>query len=183
MKKINSFLITITICFSLVYLLFNFNISKLILILIIIFLLFLPKIIKNKFKVNDKLELFYTIFIILTLLIGFVFKVYDILKYYDRFVHFLSGILNSALAISILNNTKLKNRTIIFDILFIIVFSISISSLWEILEYISDLIFNCNFQDIETGVNDTMLDMILSLTSTIIFSIVYYFKTNKLVNN
>lgn len=46
--------------------------------------------------------------------------------------------------------------------------------LWEIFEYISDYIFDGNAQRVlETGINDTMQDMIATLLGFIIFAIVY----------
>lgn len=188
MKKFNTFLIIITICFSLIYLIINVNsltLSQILVILSIIPVLLLVRIIRKifKLKIDDNLELTYIIFVIFAQLIGSVLQVYSILDYYDKFVHFLSGTLTSIFAITILNNTKLKNRTIVIDIIFIFSFTLAIASLWEFFEFISDLIFKGNAQNVETGVTDTMLDMILAFISSIIFSIIYYFKANKLVNN
>lgn len=189
MKKINTFLITIVSCFSLIYLLININtltLSRVLILLSLIPVLFAIRILRKvlKLQINDSTEFIYIIFVIGAQLIGSIFGAYDSLKYYDKVVHFLSGILTSVIGLVILNNTKLNNRTVVTDILFVIMFTLSVACLWECFEYISDLILKGDAQHVlTTGINDTMQDMICAFIASIIFSIIYYIKYKRLVKN
>ena len=183
MKKINSFLIIITICISFIYLILNFNnlnLSQILIILSLVPVLFGVRIIIKtlKLEIKDGNEFIYILFVIAAQVVGSIFHVYDLVNSYDKFVHFLSGLLSSIFAVTILNNTNIKNRTTITDIIFIIMFALSIASLWEFFEFISDNLLNGDAQRVAiSGVTDTMLDMIAAFTASIIFSITYSYKS------
>lgn len=189
MKKINEFLITTVSIFSIIYFLSHFGvltISEKLTSLSLIPVLFGVKIIRKflKLKIDDGTELMYLLFVIGAQLVGSVFHAYDFIKYYDKFIHFLSGSLSSIFALTLLNNTKLKNRTVMTDIIFVITFTLAIAGLWEFFEFFSDLILKGDAQRVATsGVIDTMTDMISAFLSSIIFSSIYYYKAHKLVNN
>lgn len=189
MKKINEFIITAISIFAIIYFLSNFSVltlSEKLTSLSLIPVLFGVKIIRKvfKLKMDDGTELMYLLFVIGAQLVGSVFHAYDSIKYYDKFIHFLSGALSSIFALTLLNNTKLKNRTIMIDIIFIITFTLAIAGLWEFFEFFSDLILKGDAQRVVTsGVTDTMTDMIAAFISSIIFSCIYHYKASKLVNN
>lgn len=188
MKKINEFLIMTISIFAIIYFISHFDVltlSEKLTSLSLIPVLFGVKIIRRflKLKIEDGTELMYLLFVIGAQLVGSIFHAYDLVKYYDKFIHFLSGLLSSIFALTLLNNTKLKNRTIITDIIFIITFTLAIAGLWEFFEFFSDLILNGDAQRVVTsGVADTMTDMIAAFISSIIFSSIYYYKASKLVN-
>ena len=65
----------------------------------------------------------------------------------------------------------------LFNILFIISFSLGIAALWEIFEYLASYYFNMDPQKvILTGVTDTMGDIIVAFLGSILVSICYYFE-------
>lgn len=52
---------------------------------------------------------------------------------------------------------------------------------WEVIEYVGDLLFNMNSQhNLETGVHDTMQDIIAALTGGIITHILASFHNKKI---
>lgn len=189
MKKINTFLITFVSCFSIIYLLININdltLSRILILLSIIPVLFVIRIVRKvlKLQINDSTEFIYILFVIGAQLFGSGFELYHTLAYYDKIVHFLSGILSSVFALVLLNNTKIKNKSVVTDISIIIMFTLSVACLWECFEYISDLLLKGDSQHVlDTGINDTMQDMICAFTASITFSIIYFIKNKRLVKN
>ncbi|MDO4963738.1 MAG: hypothetical protein Q4E75_06575 [bacterium] len=131
-----------------------------------------------KFKINDNIHFIYILFIFLAQFIGVTCEMYNYISWYDTFTHFLSGILTGVLALIVLNKLKI-NKNILFNILFIITFSVFIAVLWEMFEYVSSILFNVDPQKVlTTGVNDTMKDIIVAFLGSILVSMYYFFKRN-----
>lgn len=148
--------------------------------------LLLPRIFSKlfKIKITFAMELVYVIFIILAQFIGSVVNLYNTVWWYDLFAHFLSGVLTSILALVVLNwfgIYKEKNRG--FNFLFIISFTLMIASIWEFLEFGADTLFGMNVQhSLDTGVRDTMEDMLIAFLGSLIVSISYLVE-NKIAKN
>lgn len=182
MKKVNFIIIILTSIFSYFYLILNINnlnLSEILVLLSIVPVLFLVRIARNllKLKIDDTTEFIYILFIIFAQLIGSTFKVYDLIGNYDNIIHYSSGVLTSTFALTLLNNTKLENRTKVTDIVFIIFSSLAIASLWEFFEFTADRLLGGDAQRVlESGVTDTMTDMICAFLGSILFSILHYFK-------
>ena len=155
--------------------------SKILTCLCVPIIVFIPKFLKD--KINDKLVFIYYFYIFILMILGCLGRFYYIYKYYDVFAHFMFGFAGSITAIYILNLFKLIDKNKIFNIIFIIALTLCLASFWEIIEYISSIIFKEDVQDVlKTGVRDTMEDIIVCLISCILFMIVYAFKSNKLEN-
>ncbi len=141
--------------------------------------LLIPRIIKNLFKIRitDTMELIYVVFIILAQFLGSVVNLYnnDTTWWYDLFAHFLSGVLTSVLALVVLNwfgVYKEKNNG--FNFLFIICFTLMVASIWEFVEFGTDVFLGMNVQhSLETGVKDTMEDMLVAFAGSMIVGITY----------
>lgn len=143
---------------------------KLLLFLIYIALLYI-------IKMNQSLKFVALTFGFLGGFLGFLLHLYKVTTWYDTFIHFISGIFVGLVAIYILNKFKLYDKNnILFNTLFIILFSLSVSALWEVIEFILDKIFNSDMQRKLTGVNDTMKDIICALLGNILFNITFYFE-------
>lgn len=125
-----------------------------------------------KYKINDKVNFVYILFIILAHFLGVILRFYDKILYYDKVIHFLFGFVASYILIFFV-----KNNSIFKTIISIIILTIFLATMWEIYEYICSLIFNVDPQNnLTTGVNDTMQDIIVAFLGSILFSIIYYFK-------
>ena len=98
-------------------------------------------------------------------------------------MHFLSGILTAYIGLYLIMLLKSYNKkNIIFNIIFIIGFTLSIAFFWEVFEFVNDSLFGKDAQNVlTTGVDDTMWDMIVAFLGSIIISIIYIVevKTNK----
>ena len=125
------------------------------------------KIVNIKYKINDEVNLVYIIFIILAHFIGVILNFYDKILYYDKFVHFLFGIVCSYI---VFNSLKEKNN--ILKILLVIIITMFFATMWEVYEYTTSIILKIDPQNnITTGVNDTMQDIIVAFIGTIIFNL------------
>lgn len=91
--------------------------------------------------------------------------------------------MTSILSIVILVKSKCYDKNPLWvNILFIICVTLSVAAFWEFFEFINDNIFGKDAQKVaKTGVNDTMIDMIMVFIGSIIYSIIYIIevKTDK----
>ena len=105
------------------------------------------KIINIKHKTKDEVNLVYIIFILLAHFIGVILNFYDKFLYYDKFIHFLFGVVCSYI---IYKETKIDK--FIFKILLIIIITMFLATMWEVYEYIASIIFKIDPQNnITTG--------------------------------
>ena len=89
------------------------------------------------------------------------------------FAHFLAGVLTSVFALVVMDWFGVyKDKNKAFNVLFIISFSLMIASLWEFVEFGADTFLGMNVQhNLDTGVNDTMEDMLIAFFGSIIISV------------
>lgn len=185
MKKINNILIILmllvnTICLSL-SLNGKYN-SNIMVCLTLYIIVFIPKILRKfKLNVNNLIELLFLIFVLFAQLLGSVLHFYKIIYWYDSFMHYISGILTSFLAIILLVLFhKYNEKDKVFNIIFIIATTLMVSSLWEVFEFTADNLLGGNAKRvIETGVTDTMKDIICSLLGSLLFSTCYLYECIK----
>ena len=167
LNKIN-ILISFVFCF--ISFLFTF-INKDITILLFSLYIIIPFI----FKLKPIITFLYLIFGFIALFLGCQSHLFKTLYWYDNFSHFIWGFLSSLLAVLLLKKFK-KFDNIIFSCLFIFIFSLATSGLWEIFEFMVDNIFNADMQRSATGVYDTMKDIIITLFGNILFILSYIFE-------
>ncbi|MEG2620819.1 MAG: hypothetical protein RSA10_01840, partial [Bacilli bacterium] len=186
MKKINDFLIYITVAIGVFFLIKavgDNNASRILVSLSIIPIMFFPRIARSLFHVHlpQKIEFVYLMFVVFAQLIGSVFNVYNMIWWYDSFTHLISGSLTAVLALMVMvwmNSYTKKN--IIFNILFMFAFSLMAAGIWEIFEFTSDCLLNGDTQNVlTTGVTDTMIDIIYATVGTLIVCITYYIEEKR----
>lgn len=135
------------------------------------YLSFIPFIIlPYVLKVSPLLNCIYLIYMFLTMFLGAICGWFRLISWYDTFTHFWWGLLSGFLSLYILDKFKLFNeKRMFFNIFFIFMFVAAFSCLWEVFEFTIDNIFTMNIQKVETGVTDTMKDVIIALLGNIIF--------------
>lgn len=180
MKKLNNVLIFLCSLSAACFFVKDINIGaydRLLGDITIPLVLLLPRIFKKifKIKITDAMELVYVIFIILAQFLGSVVNLYNTTWWYDLFAHFISGVLTSILALVVMDWFGVYNeKKKIFNFLFIICFTLMVASIWEFLEYGTDTFLRMNVQhSIETGVSDTMEDMLIAFLGSIIVGVSY----------
>lgn len=144
--------------------------------------LFIPIILKTlKISINHTVEKMYLILVFLSGTLGRIYRLYYITNWYDTLVHAISGIQLFILGLLILKHYKL-NKNILFNIIFGITLTLSLGAIWELTEFDIDEIFKTNMQSKETGIEDTMKDLSIAGTTSIITSIIYLKKQTKITN-
>lgn len=131
-----------------------------------------------KLKIGDGLNFIYILFIFMAHFLGVTCELYNKIYWFDKFAHFLSGVLTAFIAIYLLVSLKNKSKhNLFFSILFIITFSLAVAAFWEIFEYLSSYYFHLDPQKVAlTGVSDTMGDIIVAFLGSILVSWCYYFE-------
>lgn len=151
----------------------------------------LPYIIEKIFKtkISIVIKTTYIVFIFIAQFLGVTVELYNHISWFDKFTHWLSGIITALLSLSLLSKFKLYNRkNVLFNIIWMISITLAIASLWECFEYGANILFGGDAQRVATtGVNDTMQDIIVAFIGSIIVSLIYSFEcktdNNGIVNS
>ena len=143
----------------------------------IYFVLLIPAILKRFIKIGEKDKLEFYIFIFIAEFLGCIVNLF---KYISWFTNTLGEYASSKglKVLRIIN--KYDEKNILFNLLFAIAISLSSACIWEIFEFSIDNLFNMNLQhNIDTGVIDTMKDIIACTTGAFISGVSYYFYRKK----
>ena len=188
LKIVNSLLFVGFICFMVYMLISSYDtmsLSRMLTVLCILPVIMVPYLLEKikVYKMDETLLFFYYIFILLSLVMGSILKFYYRIWWFDLSTHFISGIVTSIVAFIILEKSKLINKKYKwFAFLFIILFTVSIAVFWEYFEFFCDKLFGADSQWVfESGVDDTMTDMLIATFAGIMssFYYLYYLRKNK----
>ena len=162
----------------------NLHISRLIYRFVLTALMCVPYIIKKAFKITFSrvVSSVYYGYMYLSGFLGVVLEFYRTYVWWDMFIHFLMGAILAVLSIYILNLTIYKKNTskhnLFITFLFMLLFAMGISAMWEIVEFVGDLIFDLGFQRYITyeGVTligkealfDTMIDLTMDFLGAVV---------------
>lgn len=137
-----------------------------------------------KIKFNLPLIIAYEIFIILALVIGCLWGVYDMTSVYDKVVHFASGILLAMLGYNLLTESKGNKLSPVWAFILALSFAMLLGGLWEICEFCFDTFLGENTQhwmgfEGRDVLMDTMIDIICDFAGGIIggISVVLFAKS------
>lgn len=147
----------------------------------IYFVLLIPTILKRFIKIEEKDKLEFYIFIFIAEFLGCIVNLFKFITWFDTFSHFVSGIYFFIIGLKLLRlMNKFDEQNKMFNIIFAVAIALSSACVWEIFEFSIDSLFNMNLQhNIDTGVVDTMQDIIACTLGTFISGITYYFKSKK----
>ena len=141
-----------------------------------IFILFIPYLLRWIFKIQFPLSatsLFY-IFLFLSIYLGTFVNLYNIVWWWDLVVHFASGLLLGFLGMFFVNHLgKKSSGSVMYVFIFVFAFSTAFAGLWEIYEFIADIIFDMDMQHAgelvgQSALFDTMFDMIAGVVGAIV---------------
>lgn len=129
-------------------------------------------------EIGPKLETIYLLFVFCAHFLGSIVDLYHQVEGYDKVMHLISGAVTALLGLYLLvKMNHYEKKSIWFNILFIFAFTIMIAGLWEYYEYICDLLFSKDAQNVlTTGVGDTMQDMIAATIGSILVIIMYAYE-------
>jgi hypothetical protein len=177
MKTLVNTFFTIDILLSIYYLYLHIiplDINKLLLGVVSIIILMIPIALEKlkKIKIEKYIKLIYYFFLLVAFILGGLFGLFYSTSFFDLLVHAIFGIVLSIILTARFKIKSLKKFLLILSIV------ISISFLWETLEFSSDILFNTDHQEKINGANDTMTDIIVSIIGSAIY-IIYSFLVNK----
>lgn len=184
MKKINNIIIILSLVIELIYFIMNpiITVDNILLLLSFIPVILIPRIFNyifknSKIKIEDDVEFVYLIFLILAFLFGSIMGGYSKIYWYDSFTHLLFGVFTAFMAPIVLKwLNRYDKKDIVFNIIYIIIVTLSVAVLWECVEFTIDKVLGMDTQKVlTTGVNDTMKDMICALVGSILYSIYYLY--------
>lgn len=147
----------------------------------IYFVLLIPTILKRFIKIEEKDKLEFYIFIFIAEFLGCIVNLFKFITWFDTLSHFVSGIYFFIIGLKLLRlMNKFDEQNKMFNIIFAVAIALSSACIWEIFEFSIDSLFSMNLQhNIDTGVVDTMQDIIACTLGTFISEITYYFKSKK----
>ncbi len=177
---IERILILCAVVYSIFYAVTNFETEGFLAILKCmgtILILLAPHIIEASFKkeFSPMTKKIYVFFVFLAYFIGTVVGGYK-MPYFDKVTHLLSGYVTAFVGIYVLAKYDKFDKKSSFNLIFILFTVLAIAAFWEIFEYTGDCLFHSNMQRLETGVNDTMRDMIMAFLGYLLFICAYFFE-------
>ena len=102
-------------------------------------------------------------------------------EYFDNNINVIANLpynVGTNLLLKWLN--RYDKKDIVFNIIYIILITLSVAVLWECVEFTIDKVLGMDTQKVlTTGVDDTMKDMICALIGSILYSIYYLYNLNK----
>jgi len=143
----------------------NQNWSLLFIEVLTIFLTFLPRIIKEKYKIiiPIEFEILIILFIYASLVLGEMQRYYAKFPWWDLLLHSTSsialGFVGFLMLYILYKGEKVEANPITIAI-FSFSFALAIGTLWEIMEFTIDAFFGSNLQ--KSGIVDTMWDLIIA---------------------
>ena len=178
MKKMNYLIVLIMTVFN-TFALFQIGIpnpDRIGPILVFYLCLFLTFFLEK--KIHPIIIFIYLIYCIFSQYLGSILNFYSMIWWYDIFMHTVSGFLSGYLAIMLLIHFKhFHKKDFLFQIIFMLMFILSVAAFWELLEFGADQLFGLNTQhNLETGVRDTMEDILVAGIGGIVFVICYGFE-------
>lgn len=145
-------------------------------------LISLPAIIEKKTRIDwpNEFEIAIVVFLFAAIYLGEIHKFYYFFWWWDGLLHFISGLIIALLAFTlvwILNNEKRVRMKLSpgFVSLFAFCFALAIGGLWEIFEFGIDYFTANAYMMQETGIVDTMWDLILDSLGALVVSLLGYF--------
>lgn len=142
----------------------------------IYFVLLIPIILNRFIKLDDKDKLEFYIFIFIAEFLGCIVNLFKYISWFDTLSHFVSGIYFFTIGLKLLKiMNKFDEKNKIFNIVFAVAIALSSACIWEIFEFSIDNLFGMNLQhNIDTGVVDTMEDIIACTLGSLISGIIYF---------
>ncbi|MBR5418649.1 hypothetical protein IK110_00115 [Candidatus Saccharibacteria bacterium] len=132
---------------------------------------FLPPVVEKVYKshISFRIQLIYYIFLFFSLTLGICMDWYKTAPFFDKAVHFGSGVLSALIGYYALVYFKVTKNPRGFKILFIVSLCMLVAVGWECFEFASDKFLGQNMQQlVSVGVDDTMYDLIAAGLGSVI---------------
>ena len=160
---------------------------------VLLMLTLIPSFLEKKLKIDipSVMEIIFLIFSVLAFLLGEIGDFYIKFKWWDSMLHTMSGVLLGCVGFTFLNFFNNNNHIKTFKLgagfaaIFVLCFTISCGTIWEIIEFAADAINGTNMQRYRDNITaegfvgraalfDTMKDLIQDFLGGLLISIVGY---------
>lgn len=127
------------------------------------------------------------VFVFLALYLGEIRNFYQVFWWWDLLLHAIFGsyaviiALHSIKGIIRKEQDTTEQRFTLIALIFAVSFSISLGTLWEMLEFAADYLFKSSM--IKGGLDDTYTDLLIKIVAAFITAIIYYYRNLKEVNS
>ncbi len=132
---------------------------------------FLPPVVEKVYKshISFRIQLVYYAFLFISLDLGICLDWYRTAPYFDKIVHFGSGVLSALVGYYALVYFKVMKNPRGFKILFIVSLCMLVAVGWECFEFCCDKFLGQHMQQlVSVGVDDTMFDLLAAAAGSII---------------
>lgn len=134
-------------------------------------ILFAPVVIEvlTRIRLPTALHVHFHIFVTASSFLGSIIGFYALVPNWDTYVHLDSAVLTTWLGFFVVRQAEGKTKAQLpkwFAITAAVAVSMGLASLWEIYEYLSDMIVHTNMQ--VGGLDDTMIDMMAAVVGSCI---------------
>lgn len=132
---------------------------------------FLTPLVEKVYKshISFRIQMVYYIFLFVALDLGICLDFYKTAPYFDKIVHFGSGVLSALVGYYALAYFKELNNPRGFKILFIVSLCMLIAVGWECFEFACDKFLGQSMQQlVSVGVDDTMYDLLCAGVGSLI---------------
>ena len=150
---------------------------------LVIVLTLIPQLLRRWFRVDvpPEFQLVAALFVFCAIFLGTSLGFYGRFLWWDTALHTTSGCLLGIvgfIAVFLINGTdhRPEGMRVSLIAVFGFMFAVTLGVFWEIYEFIADnLIPGLNMQVVETGPNDTMIDMIVNTIGAAVVALLGYF--------
>ncbi|MCI7803866.1 MAG: hypothetical protein MR503_02145 [Oscillospiraceae bacterium] len=133
-------------------------------------------------KFPTRFYLFAMLFDIFAAALGSVINLYKYIGFYDRFVHYLSGILLAEagmLIISYIFSVRKIEKDNLIMMLFAFFFSASCAGFWEIYEFTADNLLKTNMQGANNNTMGDIVSGVLGAVTYVVIRTLFYKREKK----
>ncbi len=149
---------------------------------LVIVLTLIPRLLKRWFRVDvpPEFQLVAALFVFCAIFLGTSLGFYGRFLWWDTALHTTSGCLLGIvgfIAVFLINGTdhRPEGMRVSLIAVFGFTFAVTLGVFWEIYEFVADnLIPGLDMQVVETGVDDTMIDMIVNLIGAAVIALLGY---------
>jgi hypothetical protein len=155
------------------------------------FVLFLPSALEHKFKItfSNGIHIFFILFLYGAIILGAVQGYYRKIYHWDTILHALSGGMLSSFGFCIVDIVNKSGKTNLrlsdwFMSFFSFCFSITLDTIWEVIEFAMDTLMDLNMQQYikrdgtvligQYALVDTMKDLIVDIIGALFISVIGY---------
>lgn len=189
-NKIITNIVRILIILIAIFLIFQKKYENLGILALTMVLTFYDKIVEKilKIQLDESLKISLILFIFGAQCLGTSLEFYDKFPWWDTMLHTASGLIFFLVGVTVIKQLSKKTENKLIDnkiiLAFGICFALSTGVVWEIFEFVVDIILEENMQLAkglvgQDAIMDTMIDLISVTVGTIFMAILQYIKDTK----